>query len=285
MTPSESMIVGQVSHRGIATTRFVQRLLALHKPLKPLVVVLKQLLVEKGLNDAYKGGLGSYGLTIMAAAVIQRHTLEPIKPTMGALLVSFLQTYSTMCFDTRRFCVALSPDGPLAALAPPYTPRVDTSSYWHPAPPVVILDPLNHTENVGRTCFGFRQVQRCFDDALQTISGRYQLALSGRAAPSPAAAAGSPSGDTSLLGAVFGAAHHHHVVKLATSIWCPLEEVQSSTPAAPSDAGSSAVAPSSAVMNDLAAKTDGELRELVVKLASEAHDRAVLEDAVRLLRR
>lgn len=61
----------QQQHSGIENTRFVSRLCALHPPLAALVLVLKQLLHEKGLNDPFKGGLGAYGLTVMAAAVCQ----------------------------------------------------------------------------------------------------------------------------------------------------------------------------------------------------------------------
>ena len=61
----------QPQHMGVENTRFVSRLCALHPPLTALVLVLKQLLHEKGLNDPFKGGLGAYGLTVMAAAVCQ----------------------------------------------------------------------------------------------------------------------------------------------------------------------------------------------------------------------
>jgi len=52
------------AHMGIENTRFVSRLCALHPPLAALVLVLKQLLHERGLNDPYKGGLGAYALTV-----------------------------------------------------------------------------------------------------------------------------------------------------------------------------------------------------------------------------
>jgi hypothetical protein len=61
----------QQQHSGVENTRFVSRLCTLHPPLAALVLVLKQLLHEKGLNDPFKGGLGAYGLTVMAAAVCQ----------------------------------------------------------------------------------------------------------------------------------------------------------------------------------------------------------------------
>ena len=75
--------------------------------------------------------------------------------------LSFLQVYGTLGFDTRRFCVSLSPAGPLMPLGPPWVPKVGTSAFFNPAPPVVILDPINTQNNLGRSCFGFRQLQLC----------------------------------------------------------------------------------------------------------------------------
>lgn len=40
-------------------------------PLPPLTLVLKQFLVEKGLNDAYTGGLSSYGIVLMITSFLQ----------------------------------------------------------------------------------------------------------------------------------------------------------------------------------------------------------------------
>ena len=69
-----------------------------------------------------------------------------------------------------------SPLTPLHAPGSFLTPRVGSAGYWAPPPPVVIVDPLNPANNVGRTCFGFRQVQLCFDDALASIDRSFDAA-------------------------------------------------------------------------------------------------------------
>jgi len=213
----------QRQHTGIENTRFVVRLLALHPPLTPLILVLKQLLYERGLSDPYKGGLGAFALTIMCASVVQQHALQPPteKPSVGMLLVSFLKLYSPENFNPRNFCVSLSPAGPLLPLAPNQfnTPRVGSAVFWQPAPPVVILDPLNPTANIGSSCYGFKQVQLCFEDALHTILN----------CPIPRGVESSVSTE-SVLGKMFGATHHKQVVELSASIWCPMEnQYRSST--------------------------------------------------------
>ena len=214
----------QRQHTGIENTRFVGRLLALHPPLTPLILVLKQLLYERGLSDPYKGGLGAFALTIMCASVVQQHALQPPteKPSVGMLLVGFLKLYSPQNFDPRNFCVSLSPAGPLLPLAPNQfnTPRVGSAGFWQPAPPVVILDPLNPTVNIGSSCYGFKQVQLCFEDALHTILH----------CPLPRSVETSVSAD-SVLGKMFGATHHKQVVELSASIWCPMENQHRSSTA------------------------------------------------------
>ena len=59
-----------VTARGLVTAALVLRLLRDFPVLKPLTLVLKQLLVEKGLNDAYTGGLSSYGLVLLIASLL-----------------------------------------------------------------------------------------------------------------------------------------------------------------------------------------------------------------------
>jgi predicted nucleotidyltransferase len=150
------------THRGMQSSILVQRLCAMNRHLAPLVVVLKQLLLQRGLNDAYTGGLSSYALTIMVASILQRHRLEPpeLQPDLGTIFITFLQVqlrsspalpifggqlsplvpqmFGTQ-LDTRRYGVILSNTGPLFQLNSynPHVPRVGTPEYWQPADPVV----------------------------------------------------------------------------------------------------------------------------------------------------
>jgi len=111
--------------------------------------------------------------------------------------------------------VSLEAIGPLTPLAPPYTPRVGVD-HWESVSPVVILDPLEAGMNIGRSCFGFRQVQLCFDNAFSVVLTHYQSQISfGHLSSSGMA--------NTLLGPIFGATHHKQVVDLAASVWCPRE--------------------------------------------------------------
>ncbi|CAM9228929.1 unnamed protein product [Chrysoparadoxa australica] len=213
------------SHRGRSTTAFVQRQQANHPLLTPLMIVLKQLLLERGLNDAYTGGLSSYALTVMVTAVLQRYALNPphLRPDLGSLFLICLKTFGTS-FDTRRSGVLVSSHGagPLAPLTLQHfvgIPRVGTPEWWQPADPVVIQDPLQASNNVGRSCFGFRQVQVAFDRAYSAVANFY---ASDPGYGSRTASGAQRSESNSVLGAVFGAPHHKHVANLTAQVWCSL---------------------------------------------------------------
>jgi len=205
-------------HSGVANTLFMLKLRCMFPELAPLVLVLKQLLYERGLNDPYAGGLSSYALVIMVAAVVQRYALTPPqqRPNLGALLLDTLSTYGTKSFDARKCSVQICATGPLVPLTPALTaghvPRVGTREFFQPADPVVIQDPVDPKNNVGKSCFGFRQVQQAFDHALTAIKSF---------------SAQDTADHRSALGAVFGAdgetKHHDFVIRHLRAVWCPAE--------------------------------------------------------------
>lgn len=112
-------------HQGIATRDFVMKLCAMNHVLVPITLVLKQFLSEHGLHDPYTGGLTSYALTIMVASLLQPYALEPphTHPDLGTLLLKFFKNFGTS-FDTRKYAVALTVNGPFIPLTgtpPPIT--------------------------------------------------------------------------------------------------------------------------------------------------------------------
>lgn len=117
--------------------------------------------------------------------------------------------------------VCLSPSGPLVTLSPlhsPHVPRVGTPEWWRPADPVVIQDPLQPNNNIGRACFGFRQLQLHFDRALQSLMKFGEES------------ANIYDSERSALGALFSTAHHRSVVQLTAQVWCPKEQAVSVPP-------------------------------------------------------
>lgn len=70
------------SHRGLATAALVLRMLRDSPVLMPLTLVLKQLLVQKGLNDPYTGGLSSYGVVLLVYSFLSSASLCVARTTI-----------------------------------------------------------------------------------------------------------------------------------------------------------------------------------------------------------
>eukprot|EP00941_MAST-03F_sp_MAST-3F-sp1_P001695 g1695.t1 len=59
-------------HSGVKTVKLVRNLATTYPALRPLVLILKQLLFSKKLSNPYSGGLGSYALVLMVASLLQQ---------------------------------------------------------------------------------------------------------------------------------------------------------------------------------------------------------------------
>jgi len=63
-------------------------------PLRPLTLVIKQFLAQRGMNEVYTGGLGSYAVLLMTMNFLQQHPVPPTKDSnLGVLLIEFFELY------------------------------------------------------------------------------------------------------------------------------------------------------------------------------------------------
>lgn len=83
---------------GLQAARLVNRWLAKMPGLRPLVMVVKQLLQQRALSEVFTGGLGSYSVTLLVLSFLQLHPKlqrEEIaaERNLGVLLLEFLELY------------------------------------------------------------------------------------------------------------------------------------------------------------------------------------------------
>lgn len=83
---------------GLQAARLVNRWLAKMPGLRPLVMVVKQLLQQRALSEVFTGGLGSYSVTLMILSFLQLHPklqMEEIaaERNLGTLLMELLELY------------------------------------------------------------------------------------------------------------------------------------------------------------------------------------------------
>lgn len=136
-----------------------------------LVMLVKQLLKVNQLNDPYSGGISSYALTLMIVAFLQFQIVncgpgclvyylqyQPAHEDLAYTLVQFLHFYSYLVNFSNSVIQPLAPGD--------YTSNPIFNSF-HLNDKLTIIDPLNQSNNVGKSSFNIQLIKECF---MQTCS-------------------------------------------------------------------------------------------------------------------
>lgn len=140
---------------------------------RALMLLIKQFLVQRHLNEVFTGGLGSYGLLIMIVSFLRLHPRlqsEDIRPedNLGILLMEFLELYGKH-FNFAEVGIGLSTTDTW------YFPRqIDPFSFKGRPSLLCLLDPQDNSNDVGRGSYNFQQIKHEFFRAaivLQSMVG------------------------------------------------------------------------------------------------------------------
>ncbi|KAK9767816.1 Poly(A) polymerase [Basidiobolus ranarum] len=83
---------------GIQSASIVKRLVKEIPGVRPLTLILKQFLMQRGMNEVYNGGLGSYATLLLVVSFLQLHPkvqsgeINP-EENLGVLLIEFFELY------------------------------------------------------------------------------------------------------------------------------------------------------------------------------------------------
>lgn len=83
---------------GLTTASYVNGWLHKWPHIRPLILVVKHLVMQRGMSEVFSGGLGSYSVIIMVISFLQLHPklqrgeIEPGR-SLGVLLLEFLELY------------------------------------------------------------------------------------------------------------------------------------------------------------------------------------------------
>lgn len=149
-----------LQHSGLAACELIKSYLTKLPPLAPLVMVLKQYLFNKGLNNVYTGGLSSYCLVLMVISflLIKEDETSIAGPTkecnLGSLLLDFLEYYGKK-FDYENMGISVS----LNRGAHFY---LKDTFFKNGNSPLVLVDPFNPSSNIGQNIFGMPNVRQAF---------------------------------------------------------------------------------------------------------------------------
>ncbi|XP_062032722.1 terminal nucleotidyltransferase 4B isoform X2 [Lepus europaeus] len=133
-----------------------------------LVLVLKQFLLQRDLNEVFTGGIGSYSLFLMAVSFLQLHPREDAcipNTNYGVLLIEFFELYGRH-FNYLKTGIRIKDGGSYVAKDEVQKNMLDG---YRPSM-LYIEDPLQPGNDVGRSSYGAMQVKQAFDYAYVVLS-------------------------------------------------------------------------------------------------------------------
>lgn len=134
--------------------------------LRSMVLVIKQFLAQRSLNEVYTGGIGSYAITLLCVSLFQMHPrimsggLDASK-NLGVLLLEFFELYGKR-FNYDNVCVSVLEKGRYL--------RKQTKGFYNMSQPwlLSIEDPCDQYNDVAKGTYGINRIK-------QTFSGAYDL--------------------------------------------------------------------------------------------------------------
>ncbi|XP_052457637.1 terminal nucleotidyltransferase 4B-like isoform X2 [Carassius gibelio] len=133
-----------------------------------LVLVLKQFLLQRELNEVFTGGIGSYSLFLMVVSFLQLHYREDAcssNPNLGVLLIEFFELYGRH-FNYLKTGIRIRDGGSYVAKDEVQKGMLDG---YRPSM-LYIEDPLQPGNDVGRSSYGAMQVKEAFDYAYVVLN-------------------------------------------------------------------------------------------------------------------
>ena len=136
--------------------------------LPKLVLVLKQFLTLRNLNEVYYGGIGAYSVILLLVSFLQLHprrdATNPKSANLGVLLIEFFELYGRH-FNYMRTGIILDNGGS-------YVPKEDITQDF-----LYIKDPCDPSRdvadprsNAARGCYGMWQVKQAFEHAFLRLT-------------------------------------------------------------------------------------------------------------------
>ncbi|XP_065608893.1 terminal nucleotidyltransferase 4A isoform X3 [Cyrtonyx montezumae] len=153
---------------GVKAARFIKEYMKKYSLLPYLILVLKQFLLQRDLNEVFTGGISSYSLILMAISFLQLHPRIDARradENLGMLLIEFFELYGRN-FNYLKTGIRIKNGG--AYVAKEEIMKVMTNGY-RPSM-LCIEDPLLPGNDVGRSSYGAMQVKQVFDYAYIVLS-------------------------------------------------------------------------------------------------------------------
>ena len=147
---------------GLVSVHAIQQFIQTFPFLPKLVLLLKQFLVQRDLNEVYKGGISSYCLILLLVSFLQRHPrhggTDFSSANLGELLIEFFELYGHQ-FNYMKTGIYVDNEGGYISKE-----DVPTQDFLY------IRDPTDLSDNAAKNCFGMWQVKKEFEVAYKRLS-------------------------------------------------------------------------------------------------------------------
>ncbi|XP_049879971.1 non-canonical poly(A) RNA polymerase protein Trf4-1-like [Pectinophora gossypiella] len=146
---------------GVKSAELIKQYKEKYPCLSRLVMVLKQFLLQRDLNEVFTGGISSYSLILMCISFLQLHPRpERLRQpqNLGVLLVEFFELYGRK-FNYVKTAIRVKNGGS-------YVSKDDIQKEMndgHRPSLLCIEDPLTPGNDIGRSSYGAIQVKQAFD--------------------------------------------------------------------------------------------------------------------------
>lgn len=148
---------------SVKSAKLIVKFMEDYPILKYLVLVLKQFLLQRDLNEVFTGGISSYSLILLTVSFLQLHPREdPANPdiNLGVMLIEFFELYGRN-FNYLKTGIRIKNGGA-------YVPKDEITREMdngHRPSLLTIEDPLTPGNDIGRSSYGAMQVKQAFEYA------------------------------------------------------------------------------------------------------------------------
>lgn len=163
---------------GIDAAKKIRRWLSSTPGLRELVLIVKQFLRSRKLNNVHVGGLGGYSTIILCYHFLKLHPRLSTKnmavlDNLGSLLIEFFELYGrNFSYDNLIIAIDTETDLPKYLLKRKH-PVLNTSRNTFS---IIIQDPSDPANNITRSSYNLRDLKKAFGGAFQLLVDKcYEL--------------------------------------------------------------------------------------------------------------
>lgn len=146
---------------GVKSAELIKEYKQKYPVLSKLVMVLKQFLLQRDLNEVFTGGISSYSLILMCISFLQLHPRPERfneRANLGVLLIEFFELYGRK-FNYFKAAIRVKNGGCYVSKDEIQKEMND----GHRPSLLCIEDPLTAGNDIGRSSYGALQVKSAFD--------------------------------------------------------------------------------------------------------------------------